>query len=68
MLNHNHCLLFNYSPNSHESLFGVYSTGEYIQLPLQLEEILHDVLQLADLANENDQVVSIASIISYFIP
>lgn len=33
-------------------------TGEYIQLPLQLEEILQDVLQLADLANENDQVVS----------
>lgn len=34
-------------------------SGEYIQLPLQLEEILQDVLQLADLANENDQVVSI---------
>lgn len=33
-------------------------TGEYIQLPLQLEEILQDVLQLADLATENDQVVS----------
>ncbi|XP_031620894.1 segmentation protein cap'n'collar isoform X2 [Contarinia nasturtii] len=31
-------------------------TGEYIQLPLQLEEILQDVLQLADLANENNQV------------
>lgn len=33
-------------------------TGEYIQLPLQLEEILQDVLQLANLANDNDQVVS----------
>lgn len=36
----------------------LFFSGEYIQLPLQLEEILQDVLQLADLANENNQVVS----------
>lgn len=31
-------------------------TGEYIQLPLQLEEILQDALQLADLTSD-DQVL-----------
>lgn len=37
-----------------------YSLGEYIQLPLQLEEILQDVLQLADLSsNDDERVVSI---------
>lgn len=39
-------------------MFFFLNKGEYIQLPLQLEEILQDVLQLADLAAENDQVVS----------
>lgn len=33
-------------------------SGEYIQLPLQFEDILQDVLQLADLASDNNQVVS----------
>lgn len=37
--------------------------GEYIQLPLQLEEILQDVLQLADLSADNDQVVSLLIVI-----
>lgn len=44
--------------NSLLLLFFLSFSGEYIQLPLQLEEILQDVLQLADLANESDQVVS----------